>query len=586
LFFESIEVENFLSFESGRFDVSNGLILVSGKNGAGKSSLFVDSICFCLTGVTTKGSRGDSVINWSKGNDCKVSVTFHDNDNIYRVDRYRGHSGVDKAGVPFGNRLIYSRNGEDIEKSSIAATQGALLEEINVDIDLLKCTILLSQDNKFNFVDSTDKQQKEILSKIRRVDFDNKMLAVKEGISNISNSLSSVRRKIDVLNSHIVSRESIIDLKMKSDNFETNKEIRIQEIEHKIDSLRTAEFDSHGMTDMTESLERVAVAKRRFEKIKDSISKINGMIWTIDKSIKENDKSGVCQACGADIDEKKVGDILFSLRSKRDLLIEKKNDLVEKSSKAESDLEIAAAEKDSIVERNRRHEDCVRRAEYNRKEVVRLTSDIDSIKNSDNVYKTQIKEMLKKQSQIKLKISEMESECEKLESDLPYYNFWLRAFGDKGIKSFIFDSICGRLTTKANRFVNFLTNGGISISFDTQSKLKSGDIREKFECRITKDGRNVSYCEYSGGEKRRVSLAVDMALCEIMTEFYGTKFNFLVLDEQSNYIDVEGKIEYFKLAKELSKDKCVVVIDHDSLLQSKFDRTITITNEGGISKIG
>src|SRR3990167_8147884 len=56
-------LSNFLSFEPTSIKLSNrGLLLVSGKNGSGKSSLFSKAITWGLFGQTPDGLKGDSVI--------------------------------------------------------------------------------------------------------------------------------------------------------------------------------------------------------------------------------------------------------------------------------------------------------------------------------------------------------------------------------------------------------------------------------------------------------------------------------------------------------------------------------------------
>lgn len=592
MLFKRIEVENFLSFDRAEFDVTDGLILVSGTNGSGKSSFFVDSISYCLTGTTMKGDRGDDIINWHRGKDCKVSITFDDCGHIYRVDRYRNYSGADKKGVSFGNRLVYYRDDVLVEKSTVAATQDALLEEVNVDVDLLKCTLLLSQDSKFNFVDSTDKRQKEILSKIRRVDFDEAQKRVKTKLSEIDKDVSSLNSKEAILLSHLVSDEKLAEMKAKSDGFDEEIRQKIKEAKAERSSI-AAEIKSL-MADIAdrdpeelESLKRKRTAENDiYDDYRSKISKIGVMIRTTKADIDSVRGLGAtCDSCGQNVDDSYKRVALSDKTKRLDLLLKKNDDFSHASKKAKARLDNIDA---SIALLNKE----IFASELKQKEVKslaekarRLQSDIESLAGRENVYSSKYFETVNMQKQINEKLKEIKKRRSEIEADLPYYFFWQRGFGDKGVKSFIFDTICGTLTTKANKFINFLTNGDISISFDTQSELKDGSLREKFECCITKDGRKVAYSRYSGGEKRRVSLAVDMALYEIMSEFYGTKFNLLVLDEQSNYIDTEGKSEYFKLAKELAKDKCVIIIDHDSLLKSKFDKTIAISKKDGISSL-
>jgi len=593
LFFKRIEIENFLSFAKAEFDFENGLILVEGKNGAGKSSLFADAICYCLTGVTTKGDKADDVVNWDCDGDCKVSLYFAYNSREYRVDRYRAYSGVDHKGLSFGNRLVYHRDDVLIEKSTMVATQSALLEEIKVDIELLKCTLILSQDNKFNFVDATDKQQKEILSKIRHVDFEDTLKAVKLKLNAIEAETFELKSKAAILKSHLVSPEKLEDMKKLADGFAEEVDAKMVALKRSRDEYNVRIKDANDALGKLDSVSEVAVnlkltnAKEEMSQTLAKTAKLDTMINMVEKEIKGiGGLKDTCVTCGQDIDRDHAISLLAAKKRRRDALVQKKSEI---SVEAEELLILVTElgnEARDIRDSFREYDHRVKLLNSDKAAWLRLGTEIAEERKRENVYLKQYNDAVTMSANIRDKLTEVETKLATVDADVPYYLFWQKAFGDKGVKSFIFDSICGTLTSKANRFINFLTNGSISISFDTQSELKDGSIREKFECCIVKDGRKVAYRRYSGGEKRRVSLAVDMALSEIMSEFYGTKFNLLVLDEQSNYIDTEGKTEYFNLAKELSKDKCVIIIDHDSLLKTKFDRVITVKNTDGVSSIG
>lgn len=592
MFFKKIEVENFLSFKKAEFNFENGLVLVEGKNGAGKSSLFADAICYCLTGITTKGDRADDVVNWNCDGDCKVSLYFTYNTREYRVYRYRAYSGSDDKGLPFGNRLIYYRDDVAVEKSTMAATQNALLEETRVDIDLLKCTLILSQDNKFNFVDSTDKQQKEILSKIRHVDFDDTLKAVKLKLNRIESEVLELKSKAAILKSHLVPPERLESMKRLSDGFAEESNAKIIMLKTRRDEygvkIKTASDDIGTLDSTTESEVNLNLtnAKNELALSQEKKAKLDTMICMVEKEIKGiGGLKDVCETCGQDIDRDNALLLLDAKKKRKDALYRKMEEISAEVKGLLSTVNDLGNESVAIRDSVREYSHKVKMIDSDKAAWTRLGVEIAEERKRENLYLKQYNDAVAMSADTNAKLSEIERKLEVVDADVPYYLFWQKAFGDKGVKSFIFDSICGTLTTKANRFINFLTNGSISISFDTQSELKDGSIREKFECCIVKDGRKVAYRRYSGGEKRRVSLAVDMALSEIMSEFYGTKFNLLVLDEQSNYIDTDGKAEYFNLAEEIAKDKCVIIIDHDSLLKTKFNRVITVKNVGGVSSI-
>jgi len=86
----------------------NKLILMTGPNGIGKT-MALDAIPFTLYGSTSKGARGDDVVNNRVEKNCKTWVKFKVNDNQYIITRYHKYTKL-------GNTVILNRNGEDIKK--------------------------------------------------------------------------------------------------------------------------------------------------------------------------------------------------------------------------------------------------------------------------------------------------------------------------------------------------------------------------------------------------------------------------------------------------------------------------------------
>ncbi|GAH13794.1 unnamed protein product, partial [marine sediment metagenome] len=70
----------------------DSLTLITGPNGVGKT-ISLDALSFTNYGITSKGERGDDVVNNIVGKNCHTWVRFHDSeDNSYVVDRYHKHS--------------------------------------------------------------------------------------------------------------------------------------------------------------------------------------------------------------------------------------------------------------------------------------------------------------------------------------------------------------------------------------------------------------------------------------------------------------------------------------------------------------
>ena len=142
----------------------NQLVLISGPNGVGKSTMF-DIIPFTFYGVTTKGSRADDVVNTTIGKNCKTWVDF-DVDNVeFRAERYHKFTKVGSTVI-----LKEKRNGKFVDIGNGHREVKPIIERLITPEKLFMNTLLFGQKVKTFFTDLTDSQQKEIFRKILTLD--------------------------------------------------------------------------------------------------------------------------------------------------------------------------------------------------------------------------------------------------------------------------------------------------------------------------------------------------------------------------------------------------------------------------------
>lgn len=589
--FKELKLIKFMSYERATFVLDGqGLTLIEGENldtggsnGAGKTSGIVDGISWCLFDRTVRGLKGDSIINRKYGEGCLVQLTFEKNGHVYKVFRARKHE-------KFGSRLIFSKDDKVIEGGTRDITQKKLLDELGIDFDLFRCTVVFAQGDTFNFVNETDKSQKEILSKVRRINFTDALVRVRSRLRGVEAELTECERKKDILESHVTDTPGA-EYEDDMRSWSARQKERLSEVEGDVKGL-AAEHEKIKISDVTKQnriIERIDAAvsesrmslierqERRDTLVEDvgyyekSITKLKGLL------------DPECPECNQPIDRKFLDNNVKSLGTD---LKESRSDLVG------VDCEVAGIKErieELMVVRSKAekaiadsHSAEVLRDDLERR-IKTLKRRAVEIEKETNPFKAMIDAAVEKQKKIKAKIKGVGIEISRLNEDIPYLRFWDEGFGDRGVKSFVFDSMCGTLNSRANHYLNILTDGGVSIRFDTQSTTKKGDIRERFECAVITDGETVPYIAYSGGEKTRISLAVDMALADLMSDYYGSKFNLLVHDEQDIYLDREGRQSYMRLLKERAAKQKVFVVAHDQEFRSFFDDVLTVQKKDGIS---
>ena len=219
--------------------------------------------------------------------------------------------------------------------------------------------------------------------------------------------------------------------------------------------------------------------------------------------------------------------------------------------------------------------------------VVEYEKEAIEVKKETSPYR----ELIQKQDKVLINLdkqfSDLQGQQTKLQTDLKYFEFWITGFGNRGLKSFIFDAVTPYLTERANHYSRLLTGGEIEIDFATTSKIKSGESREKFSVNIVNHGGSSLYEGNSGGEKGKIDLCISLALQDLVASRSKKSFNVLFMDEVFANIDERGVESIMDLLNEKGKEReSIFVITHLPVLKSCFNSVITVKKKNGVSQIG
>ena len=106
--------------------------------------------------------------------------------------------------------------------------------------------------------------------------------------------------------------------------------------------------------------------------------------------------------------------------------------------------------------------------------------------------------------QLQKKVDEQESE--KLDNQRKYelMKFWEKAFSEHGLIQYIIRNVLGYLNANCNKYVSLLSSGKLKIEFDEK-------LNETIKC----GGREIQHISLSGGEKRKINIAIMLALQDL-----------------------------------------------------------------------
>ena len=154
--------------------------------------------------------------------------------------------------------------------------------------------------------------------------------------------------------------------------------------------------------------------------------------------------------------------------------------------------------------------------------------------------------------------------------------FWEKALSQQGIIKYIIKNVLDYLNDRINYYLSFLTNSKYFLKFN-----------EELNEEVKANGRSVQYISLSGGEKRKVNLAVTLALKDLLLLTDCTQPNLLFFDEIAENLDEEGITGLHGLLQEIKKNKNIFVITHNKVLKSLLysSKKINVVKEKGISRI-
>lgn len=175
-------------------------------------------------------------------------------------------------------------------------------------------------------------------------------------------------------------------------------------------------------------------------------------------------------------------------------------------------------------------------------------------------------------------VENKEKEVKELETELPYYDYWISGFGENGIRKWIVDGIIPELNNRINYWLQFLIDNRITLKFDNE-------LNEKIE-RNPVDGDPYVYYAMSTGQRRRLNLAVSQSFAHIMMTSSGSIPNLIFLDEVSTNVDPLGVQGIYNMITELAEDKQVFVTTHDPDLKRMLagSDTLKLVHENGFTK--
>jgi exonuclease SbcC len=179
-------------------------------------------------------------------------------------------------------------------------------------------------------------------------------------------------------------------------------------------------------------------------------------------------------------------------------------------------------------------------------------------------------------------LAEVVVKLEQAEREQPYLDYWEKGFSTTGIRSLLLDDVITYLNSRMAHHSRVISDGEIAIQLSPQTRLKSGEIREKMSVEASTGG--AGYQAASGGQQRRMDLAVHFALSDLTSMVTGHRINLLICDEVLDCIDETGTDAILMMLEDKTRDGMTVfLIDHTDAVKDNVEKILVVTQDSGSS---
>ena len=611
-----IEIENFRSVQSKvTINVKPGLYSIEGinndektsTNGAGKSTL-ISALYWCLTGnALTNEVLADDVINAKVGKNCKVSVLIESSQGDIKITRTRGDS-------EFGNNLFLEIADQDLTCHKVADTQARIAQLFKIPFELLHSTIMMTHDIKSAFSELTPQQRVQALESIRdysiwdkvREEANKDIKAYNKEIQELNLKLSNMNGSKQTYEKMLASAVENYKVLVKSfDETEINNKMlsltqenknyaeKIVSLESSLKELNKIIDESTDKSLQTKLNEIVDTANNikltlqsaeyeRKEKVKD--------IDTIDAWFK-NDK---CPTCGHLLDRTEQEKSEKS--SHREELNKQLIQIDEKAKKLNDDIALKRKEwaqvntqlkvseqnlhqsRAKLSENNTKINDLKSKELANTRELAKLeamkgthSSQVDKLNNDIISYKKEIESISAGEAIIN-------EQLKSLENKRQLSDYFFKLLGSKGeLRPYLLKQDIAYLNSCMQTYIHqFFENT------EAELHLEGPNI----EILINSNGIKKKVTSLSGGEKKRLNIAIQLALYDLIQATSQVSFNVLWLDEIESELDQAGVNQLINIIEDKSNDaETVFWITNHPNVKENITNKIICTKSLGVTTI-
>lgn len=584
--FKEISFKNLLSFGATKTTIhfSNGINLISGENGTGKSSALLDTLSFCLFGRPYRKINIKDLINRRNKKELLVSCKF----TINEMDEYEIIRGLSPDII-----RIFKNGVEQDLLSSKKLNQEEIDNILGINLSMFRQIISLAVSYNKPFLSSTAAEKREIIEQFFNITIFGSMLKLLKKQNTDNRSKSELNeRSLQLMSQNIISlKRRITEVDEAINNFEKNKKDDLKIIDNRIKTYL------HNQIQLKENINKLkskvkdisndvlkSLNKER-EKVIQEINKNEFDIQKGQEDVNLLENTEICPFCKTKItnthrkyETKNIKAKIKEWESNIDKLIKKRKDIEkrieEESEKIKQNREFIYQLKNCEKQISTTETE-LSQTEERRNEIINRENNINTKSMKDELY-TKTKEY-----------NEIKNANEIIKKNLKNNDVVINILSESGIKAYFFKRLVPILNAKINEYIKFLELPVI-LNFDEQMNEKISSFNNA--------NNEISYFAFSEGEKKRLDMSILLAFIDITKIISNWNCNLLMIDELlDSAVDTNGLDKLVQGLKNMTyenKDLCIYVMSHrlqqeynsnfsNNIIVHKNSNGFSIINEGG-----
>ena len=563
--FEKVRWKNFLSTGNVFSEVDlqrSRTNLIVGTNGSGKSTI-LDALTFSLFGKPFRKISKSMLVNSVNEKDTMVEVEFSIGKNQYKIIR----------GIKPNKFQIYC-NGQMWDEDSKAVDQQKNLEQNVLKMNFKSFTqiVVLGSSTFVPFMRLPGQQRREIIEDILDIQVFSVMNGkLKDKIRENREEIRDLDYQIHLLEEKIeLQKNYMLELKKKAEaEIDKKKEKIVEFLNEEKKSNEEINTLTLQISKINEEMSDYAKSSDKLKKLNTILIKLNTKMSTCKKEHEFFEKNHVCPTCTQDLSDEFRDGMLTSGKEKLDEMnvgYEELQSAIEEEQERNEKFVTLSLQVNEI-------NTTISNTNYQLVTIRQQVSDVESeIKELEGATPdkkaeySKLEGLLNEKKDVKKAYVDSKKECDIL-------NVATSLLKDSGIKTRIIKTYLPTMNKLINQFLremDFYVNFTLDENFEETIKSRYRDV--------------FSYESFSEGEKARIDIALLLTWRSIAKLKNSVDTNLLILDEIfDGSLDQSGTSDLGWILRNFDDNTNVFVISHKSILDDKFDRTITVSKDKNYS---